>query len=115
MHRHPHTYTQSASRAAEMALQIEVEKQRAAEALNARDAVVQRLSDAYISIRQKTSIIEELRKGNMQVLHDLPKSGASTPTLTTIQSSISPWMSKTPVPQELEKVSICYCFCARSC
>jgi hypothetical protein len=35
---------------------------RVAEALNARDVVVQRLADACVSIRQKTAFIERLEK-----------------------------------------------------
>lgn len=37
-----------------------MERTRVGEAIRARDAVVQRLSDAYISIRQKNSTIERL-------------------------------------------------------
>ncbi|KAJ6567090.1 hypothetical protein B0H19DRAFT_1352993 [Mycena capillaripes] len=45
-----------------MALEVEVERARAIEALSARDAAIQRLSEAYVSIRQKMTIIEGLRQ-----------------------------------------------------
>src|ERR1700728_3656991 len=47
-------------RAAEMAIEIQVERMRVVEAITARDAVVQRLNDAHVSIRQKTAIIDHL-------------------------------------------------------
>ncbi|KAF7359056.1 hypothetical protein MSAN_01246500 [Mycena sanguinolenta] len=50
----------------EMALEIEVERARAIEALSARDAAIQRLSQAYVSLRQKTAIIERLQKAQPQ-------------------------------------------------
>ncbi|KAJ7778843.1 hypothetical protein DFH07DRAFT_911209 [Mycena maculata] len=46
----------------EMALEVEVERARATEALTARDAAIQRLSDAYVSLRQKIAIIERLQQ-----------------------------------------------------
>ncbi|KAJ7765691.1 hypothetical protein B0H16DRAFT_1309933, partial [Mycena metata] len=46
----------------EMALEVEVERARAAEALSARDAAIQRLSEAYVSLRQKITIIERLQQ-----------------------------------------------------
>ncbi|KAJ7700751.1 hypothetical protein B0H17DRAFT_210911 [Mycena rosella] len=45
-----------------MALEVEVERARATEALNARDAAIERLSDAYLSLRQKITIIERLQQ-----------------------------------------------------
>lgn len=45
-----------------MALEVEVERARATEALTARDAAIQRLSDAYLSLRQKITIIERLQQ-----------------------------------------------------
>jgi hypothetical protein len=45
-----------------MAIEIQVQRMRAVEAMNARDAVVQRLSDAYVSLGQKNAIIECLRQ-----------------------------------------------------
>jgi len=57
-------YTQTAPkdpfRAAEMAIEIQVERMRVVEAMTARDAVVQRLNDAHVSIRQKVAIIDRL-------------------------------------------------------
>ncbi|KAJ7084875.1 hypothetical protein B0H15DRAFT_847955 [Mycena belliarum] len=46
----------------EMALEVEVERARAVEALTARDAAIERLSDAYLSLRQKITIIERLQQ-----------------------------------------------------
>ncbi|KAJ7107225.1 hypothetical protein C8R43DRAFT_1045129 [Mycena crocata] len=46
----------------EMALEVEVERARATEALAARDAAIQRLSDAYVSLRQKMAVIERLQQ-----------------------------------------------------
>ena len=49
-------------RVVEMALEIQIERMRLVEIVNARDAAVQRLSDAYVSIRQKQDIIDRLQK-----------------------------------------------------
>lgn len=43
-----------------MALEIQIEKSRVIEAMSARDAVVRRLTEAHISIRQKVAIIDRL-------------------------------------------------------
>jgi hypothetical protein len=43
-----------------MAIEIQVERMRVVEAITARDAVVQRLNDAHVSIRQKATIIDHL-------------------------------------------------------
>jgi hypothetical protein len=48
---------------AEMALEIQIERLRVIEITKARDAALQRLSDAYVSIRQKTQVIEQLQHG----------------------------------------------------
>lgn len=53
---------QDSVRAVEMAVELGIEKLRVSEAINARDAVVQRLSDAYVSLRQKVSIIDRLQE-----------------------------------------------------
>jgi hypothetical protein len=45
-----------------MAIEIETERMRVIEAMNARDATVQRLSDAYVSLSQKNAIIERLQR-----------------------------------------------------
>ena len=47
---------------AEMALEIQIERLRVMEITKARDAALQRLSDAYVSIRQKTQVIEQLQQ-----------------------------------------------------
>jgi hypothetical protein len=47
---------------AEMALEIQIERLRVIEITKARDAALQRLSDAYVSIRQKTEVIEQLQQ-----------------------------------------------------
>ncbi|KAJ7237730.1 hypothetical protein B0H12DRAFT_1138455 [Mycena haematopus] len=78
----------------EMALEVEVERARAIEALSARDAAIQRLSEAYVSLRQKTTIIERLQKAqaqseqiaaldlNVKTLRDeLPSSKRSSPLM----------------------------------
>ncbi|KAF8801448.1 hypothetical protein BYT27DRAFT_7198244 [Phlegmacium glaucopus] len=49
-------------RMAEMALEIQIERLRVAEITKARDAALQRLSDAYVSIRQKTKVIDQLQQ-----------------------------------------------------
>jgi hypothetical protein len=56
-----------------MALEIQLERMHVTEAINARDAVVQRLADAYISINQKNTTIEDLRR----------EKGALSPVLTS--------------------------------
>ena len=48
---------------AEMALEIQIERLRVVEITQARDAALQRLSDAYVSIRQKTQVIEQFQLG----------------------------------------------------
>lgn len=50
----------------EMALELQTERMRLAEAMTARDATVLRLSDAYHLIRQKAVIIERLEQ---QIVH----------------------------------------------
>ncbi|KAK7036006.1 hypothetical protein R3P38DRAFT_3263460 [Favolaschia claudopus] len=52
--------------AIEMALEVEVERTRAIEALSARDAAIERLSEAYVSLRQKTATIERLQQTQTQ-------------------------------------------------
>lgn len=49
-------------RIAEMAIEIQLEKLRVVEAMNARDLLVQKLSDAYTSIREKTELIDRLQQ-----------------------------------------------------
>ncbi|TFK35505.1 hypothetical protein BDQ12DRAFT_688247 [Crucibulum laeve] len=60
---------------ADMAIEIQHERIRAAEALAARDVTIQRLSDAYVSLLQKSELIEryecEWKRQNP---------GATTPT-----------------------------------
>ncbi|KAJ3745136.1 hypothetical protein DFH05DRAFT_1396764, partial [Lentinula detonsa] len=48
--------------AVEMAIKIATEQEKVKDAFKARDAAIQRLSDAYISIEQKLEIIERLEK-----------------------------------------------------
>ncbi|KAI5118092.1 hypothetical protein M0805_007742 [Coniferiporia weirii] len=48
-------------RAAEMAIELQVEKMRAADATSARDSAVQRLASAYDSIKEKALIIGRLQ------------------------------------------------------
>ncbi|CAK5268255.1 unnamed protein product [Mycena citricolor] len=50
----------------EMVLEVEVERKRATEALSARDAAIQRLSEAYVSLRQKMCIIDRLQQQSCQ-------------------------------------------------
>jgi hypothetical protein len=45
-----------------MAIEIQLEKFRVAEAMSARDVLVQKLSDAYTSIREKTELIDRLQQ-----------------------------------------------------
>lgn len=47
---------------AEMALEIQIERLRVTEIAKARDAALQRVSDAYVSIRQKSQLIEQLQQ-----------------------------------------------------
>ncbi|KAF8959740.1 hypothetical protein BDZ97DRAFT_1836777 [Flammula alnicola] len=47
---------------AEIALELQIERLRVVEITNARDAALQRLSDAYVSIRQKNEIIERMQE-----------------------------------------------------
>ncbi|KAF8874777.1 hypothetical protein CPB84DRAFT_1629999, partial [Gymnopilus junonius] len=52
-------------RMAELAIEIQIERLRVVEISNARDAAVQRLSEAYCSIRQKNELIEQLQQETM--------------------------------------------------
>jgi hypothetical protein len=45
-----------------MAIEVEVQRKRVSELMDARDATVHRLSDAYESLRQKMAIIESLEQ-----------------------------------------------------
>jgi hypothetical protein len=45
-----------------MAIEIQLERLRVVEAMKARDVLVHKLSDAYISIREKTEMIEQLNQ-----------------------------------------------------
>ncbi|CAA7260944.1 unnamed protein product [Cyclocybe aegerita] len=47
-------------RMAELALEIQIERLRVVEITAARDAALQRLSDSYVSIRQKNELIERM-------------------------------------------------------
>jgi len=62
-------------RVAEMALEIQIERMHIIEAMNARDAVVQRLAEAYVSINQKNATIEDLlrEKGSYKIFPCLLK------------------------------------------
>ncbi|KXN91932.1 hypothetical protein AN958_11317, partial [Leucoagaricus sp. SymC.cos] len=68
-------------RIAEMAIEIQLEKLRVAEAMNARDALVQKLSDAYTSIREKTDLIDRLQQAlNSAMNATTDASNAAFPT-----------------------------------
>ncbi|KAJ8093460.1 hypothetical protein PM082_020317 [Marasmius tenuissimus] len=60
----------------DMAIEIEKERKKALEAMNARDATVGRLGEAYTSLRQKTALLERLQKENI-IPHDLTSKEAS--------------------------------------
>ncbi|KAF8172089.1 hypothetical protein BJ912DRAFT_911328 [Pholiota molesta] len=47
---------------AEIALELQIERMRVAEAMKARDSALNRLCDAYVSIRQKNEIIERMQE-----------------------------------------------------
>ncbi|KZT18832.1 hypothetical protein NEOLEDRAFT_115067 [Neolentinus lepideus HHB14362 ss-1] len=53
---------------AQLAVSIQLERAHLAEALTARDAVVQRLANAYVSIRQKADTIERLHNEKRQLI-----------------------------------------------
>ncbi|TFK45525.1 hypothetical protein OE88DRAFT_1740212 [Heliocybe sulcata] len=53
---------------AQLAVSIQLERARVAESLAARDVVVRRLADAYISIRQKADTIERLHHEKRQLI-----------------------------------------------
>jgi hypothetical protein len=57
-----------------MALEIQNERKKVQDAMNARDAAVTRLADAYVSLGQKTAMIEKLQN-EIQAL-DSKKSGS---------------------------------------
>ena len=47
---------------AQLAIEIQIERLRVIEISNARDAAIERLSEAYSSIRQKNELIEHLQQ-----------------------------------------------------
>lgn len=47
---------------AELAIEIQIERLRVVEISKARDAALQRLSEVYVSIRQKNELIEQLQR-----------------------------------------------------
>lgn len=47
---------------AELAIEIQIERLRVVEISQARDAALQRLSEVYVSIRQKNELIEQLQR-----------------------------------------------------
>lgn len=53
---------QDTSDAAGLALIIQMERMRVAEVIAARDTVVERLEDAYVSVRQKSATIDRLQR-----------------------------------------------------
>jgi hypothetical protein len=61
-----------------MAIEAQVQRMRASELMDARDAAVHRLSTAYESLRQKTVIIERLQE---QTCKSPPPSTISTSDL----------------------------------
>lgn len=65
-----------------MAVEIQVERMRVVEAMSARDAVVQRLADACVSVRQKTAEIEQLQYEQQQYQNHGLRSSAHLETNT---------------------------------
>ncbi|PPQ91789.1 hypothetical protein CVT25_000434 [Psilocybe cyanescens] len=63
---------------AELAIEIQIERLRVVEISKARDAALQRLSEVYVSIRQKNELIEQLQReqedGGLSSANQLPKS-----------------------------------------
>ncbi|KAF7972252.1 hypothetical protein HWV62_18564 [Athelia sp. TMB] len=58
-------------RAAEMSLEIQMERMRVTEAISARDNVVKRLVDAHVSIRQKVAVIDRLEAEQIELRRKL--------------------------------------------
>ncbi|KAF8888233.1 hypothetical protein BD779DRAFT_461367 [Infundibulicybe gibba] len=68
-------------RVVDMAIEIQVERARAVEALRARDAAIHRLSEAYISLRQKTTTLERVQQERATYSNfatPLPRNGQET-------------------------------------
>ncbi|KAF9441637.1 hypothetical protein P691DRAFT_470890 [Macrolepiota fuliginosa MF-IS2] len=76
-------------RIAEMAIEIQLEKVRVAEAMGARDALVQKLSDAYTSIREKTELIERLQQTLNAAMN--PSSNATHTAFSPALASQQTW------------------------
>lgn len=74
---------QDTSDAAGLALIIQMERMRVAEVIAARDTVVERLEDAYVSVRQKSATIDRLQRE----LDDLRR--PSTPTTSVARDDDS--------------------------
>ncbi|KAJ7577392.1 hypothetical protein C8J56DRAFT_970749 [Mycena floridula] len=66
-----------------MALEIQTERTKVVDAMKARDAAVQRLSEACLSIQQKTALIERLQKD--LVCSQIPR--RSSPALVLTESN----------------------------
>lgn len=56
------SYSQDPFRVVDMVIEIQTERRKVTEAMSARDAVVQRLAEAYESLHQKTVLIEHLQQ-----------------------------------------------------
>lgn len=63
-------------RAADMAIEIQVEKMRVAEATSARDSAVQRLASAYDSIKEKAIAVGRLQTENAELERRLAETEA---------------------------------------
>ncbi|TFK20120.1 hypothetical protein FA15DRAFT_625850 [Coprinopsis marcescibilis] len=79
-------------RAVEMAVEIQIERKRVAEAMRARDALVDRLADAYMLLRRHSDVIEYLqeeRKASQQEKVTLPTalSGRTSPAALPADSA----------------------------
>lgn len=64
-------YFKDPFKAADMAIELQLAKMRAAEAMSARDSAVQRLSSAYDSIKEKAQIIGRLQCEKADLEHRL--------------------------------------------
>ncbi|EGO21953.1 hypothetical protein SERLADRAFT_410420 [Serpula lacrymans var. lacrymans S7.9] len=78
---------------AEVALSVQLEKMRVIEAMGARDTAVHRLENAYISVRQKTEIIDKLKREVEEMKRAAEQSAAiaSKPEGLEIQAPTPPY------------------------
>lgn len=102
-----HVRQQDPFRAAEMAIEIQLERMRVSEAMTARDNIAHRLTDAHLSIRQKVETIQRLELEKEELTRKLPANlhhDASTATKETLNEDTNGLTSKAELELETKRL-----------